>query len=105
VPPGALKRVAARYLPRQVLERRKQELAVPLESWLGTELRSTISSTLLSEASLERGYFRPDALRSVVQDFRPEHSYALWTLYMLERWHHLQEDSTAREAAAAVAHA
>ncbi|MCX5000564.1 asparagine synthase (glutamine-hydrolyzing) [Streptomyces longwoodensis] len=98
-----LKRVAARYLPRHVLERRKQELAVPLESWLGTALRGTITDTLLSEASLERGYFRPDALRSVVREFRPEHSYALWTLFMLERWHRLQEDSTAR-AAATVAH-
>ncbi|MFE9853321.1 asparagine synthase (glutamine-hydrolyzing) [Streptomyces sp. NPDC005576] len=99
-----LKRVAARYLPRQVLDRRKQELAVPLESWLGTELRSTITDTLLSEASLERGYFRPDALRSAVRAFQPGHSYALWTLFMLERWHQLQEDSTAREVAAA-AHA
>jgi asparagine synthase (glutamine-hydrolysing) len=99
-----LKRVAARYLPASVLERRKQELAVPLESWLGAELRSSISDTLLSEASLERGYFRPDALRSAVREFRPEHTYALWTLYMLERWHHLQENGTAREAAA-VAHA
>lgn len=77
---------------------------MPLESWLGTELRSTISDTLTSEAALERGYFRPDALRSTVREFRPEHSYALWTLYMLERWHCLQEDSTARETAA-VAHA
>ncbi|MFD7716492.1 asparagine synthase (glutamine-hydrolyzing) [Streptomyces sp. NPDC059814] len=99
-----LKRVAARYLPRPVLERRKQELAVPLESWLGTELRSTITDTLLSEASLERGYFRPDVLRSTVREFRPAHSYALWTLYMLERWHQLQEGSAAHEAPA-VAHA
>ncbi|MEU0054139.1 asparagine synthase (glutamine-hydrolyzing) [Streptomyces sp. NPDC006309] len=98
-----LKRVAARYLPRQILERRKQELAVPLESWLGTELRTTISDTLLSEASLERGYFDPDALRSLVHEARPEHSYALWTLYMLERWHQLNENSEARETAA-VAH-
>lgn len=95
-----LKRVAERYLPRQILDRRKQELAVPLESWLGTQLRSTITDTLLSEASLERGYFRPDALLSTVRAFRPEHSYALWTLYMLERWHQLQEGSTARERAA-----
>ncbi|MFF1404439.1 asparagine synthase (glutamine-hydrolyzing) [Streptomyces sp. NPDC058294] len=99
-----LKRVAARYLPRQILERRKQELAVPLESWLGAELRTTISDTLLSEASLERGYFDPDALRSLVHEGRPEHSYALWTLYMLERWHQLNENSEARETAA-VAHA
>ncbi|MEU0407737.1 asparagine synthase (glutamine-hydrolyzing) [Streptomyces griseorubiginosus] len=98
-----LKRVAARYLPASVLERRKQELAVPLESWLGSALRSTITETLLSEASLERGYFRPDELRATVRAFRPEDSYALWTLYMLERWHELQENATAREATA-VAH-
>ena len=99
-----LKRVAARYLPQQVLQRRKQELAVPLESWLSTELRAPISETLLSEASLSRGYFRPDALRATVREFRPEHSYALWTLFMLERWHQLQEGSAVREPAAA-AHA
>ena len=50
------------------MTRPKQELAVPLESWPGTELCSTISETLLFEASLERGYFRPDVLRSVVQE-------------------------------------
>ncbi|MFJ6128136.1 asparagine synthase (glutamine-hydrolyzing) [Streptomyces griseoviridis] len=96
-----LKRVAARYLPRQILERRKQELAVPLESWLGTELRPVISGTLLSEPSLERGYFDPDQLRALVREFRPEHSYALWTLFMLERWHQLQADTADREPAAA----
>ncbi|MER7971854.1 asparagine synthase (glutamine-hydrolyzing) [Streptomyces sp. NPDC096080] len=85
-----LKRVAARYLPRRVLDRRKQELAVPLESWLGAELRPVISDALLSEAALERGYFHPDRLRAVVREFRPEHSYALWTLFMLERWHQLR---------------
>ncbi len=90
-----LKKVAARYLPQSVIHRRKQELAVPLEHWLGSELRDTIQTTLLSEASLERGYFKPDALRTLVREFRPEHSYALWTLYMLERWHQLHLDRSA----------
>lgn len=89
-----LKKVAARYLPDEVVNRRKQELAVPLERWLGTELRADIQSTLLADSSLERGYFNPDALRALVLEFRPEHSYALWTLHMLERWHLLHVDRT-----------
>ncbi|MDS1269611.1 asparagine synthase (glutamine-hydrolyzing) [Lipingzhangella sp. LS1_29] len=87
-----LKRLASRYLPVDVVQRRKQELAVPLEEWLTASLRPVVIRTLLSEASLERGYFAPDALRRLVTEYRPEHSYALWTLYMLERWHQLNLD-------------
>ncbi|WP_063772025.1 asparagine synthase (glutamine-hydrolyzing) [Kitasatospora mediocidica] len=92
---AVLKAVARRYLPAGIVDRRKQELAVPLESWLGAALRERIQSTLLAEPSLERGYFRPDRLRAFVSEFRPEHSYALWTLYMLERWHQLFVDGPA----------
>ncbi|QIB42671.1 asparagine synthase (glutamine-hydrolyzing) [Streptomyces aureoverticillatus] len=93
-----LKQVAACWLPQSVLSRRKQELAVPLEGWLGAELRGTIQSALLSDSCLERGYFAPDALRAFVTAFRPENSYALWTLYMLERWHQLHVDGQNPEA-------
>ncbi|MDQ3157593.1 MAG: asparagine synthase (glutamine-hydrolyzing) [Actinomycetota bacterium] len=97
-----LKEVAARYLPAATVTRRKQELAVPLEEWLTTSLRPTIESTLLSEPSLERGYFAPDRLRAFVTDYRPEHSYAIWTLYMLERWHQLAIDRASGHPATAV---
>jgi asparagine synthetase B (glutamine-hydrolysing) len=82
-----LKAVAERYLPLSVVRRRKQELAVPLEVWLTRHLRADIAATLLAEPSLDRGYFHPDRLRAFVLRFRPEDAYALWTLYMLERWH------------------
>jgi asparagine synthase (glutamine-hydrolysing) len=96
-----LKDVALRYLPEATVRRRKQELAVPLEDWLGQQLRPHIQATLLSEASLSRGYFQPDALRAFAIEFSPAHTYALWTLFMLERWHQLaDEPSLAAEAAA-----
>jgi asparagine synthase (glutamine-hydrolysing) len=88
-----LKEVAKTYLPGYVLERRKQELAVPLEHWLSDRLRPLIQATLTSEAALGRGYFDPDALRAFVERFRPADSYALWTLFMLERWHQIFIDS------------
>lgn len=94
-----LKKVAERYLPSSIVYRRKQELAVPLEAWLGRELQDSIQRLLLTDTALDRGYFAPDALRKIVTEFRPEHSYTLWTLYMLERWHQIHVDRTVAASA------
>jgi asparagine synthase (glutamine-hydrolysing) len=79
-----LKKVAANFLPAEIVERRKQELAVPLEHWLTTSLRGEITRTLLSEESLARGYFDPDAIIEFVGNYGAADSYAIWTLYILE---------------------
>jgi asparagine synthase (glutamine-hydrolysing) len=89
-----LKRVAARYLPAEIVSRPKQELAVPLEEWLTGHLRPLITTTLTSETALDRGIFNPDVLREMVSAFKPSDSYALWTLFMLERWHQLIMDES-----------
>lgn len=88
-----LKRVAARHLPDRIVHRDKQELAVPLEDWLARHLRPLITATLTSDKSLDRGYFRPDVVRRMAAEFRPADTYALWTLFMLERWHELFLDA------------
>jgi asparagine synthase (glutamine-hydrolysing) len=92
-----LKRVASRYLPDNIVRRAKQELAVPLEHWLANELRDTIHAMLTSESCLERGYFDPDALRAFTSSAHAEDSYALWTLFMFERWHQLHIDRGHRD--------
>lgn len=79
--------VARRYLPDYVLDRKKQELAVPLEQWIVSSMRTKITDTLLSDEALSRGYFAPDRLRAFVNAYDNRQSYALWTLFMLEKWH------------------
>jgi asparagine synthase (glutamine-hydrolysing) len=86
-----LKLLAAKYLPEEIVMRRKQELAVPLENWLATALRTEITQTLLTDESLSRGYFNPDALRAFVRDYSTMDSYAVWTLYVLEQWHRIND--------------
>jgi len=86
-----LKKAAGSFLPAEIIERRKQELAVPLESWLAVSLRGEISRTLLSDESLSRGYFDPDRMIDFVKNYDVADSYAVWTLYVLERWHQLNE--------------
>ena len=82
-----LKKLAANFLPAEIVNRRKQELAVPLEHWLTSSLRSAITRTLLSEESLSRGYFDPDRLAEFVMNYGESDSYTVWTLYILEAWH------------------
>jgi asparagine synthase (glutamine-hydrolysing) len=82
-----LKKLAANFLPAEIVNRRKQELAVPLENWLTSSLRGEITRTLLSDESLSRGYFDPDRLTEFVSNYGEADSYAVWTLYVLEAWH------------------
>jgi asparagine synthase (glutamine-hydrolysing) len=86
-----LKTLAKSYLPDAITSRPKQELAVPLESWLSTCLRKPITETLLSEAALSRGYFIPDRLIEFVENYDERDSYSIWTLYILEKWQQIAE--------------
>jgi asparagine synthase (glutamine-hydrolysing) len=82
-----LREVAARYVPREILNRPKQGFAIPLAGWLQNELRPFLEEVLLSRRALERGYFSEVALRKMVADHlaqRRDYSQQLWALLMLE---------------------
>jgi asparagine synthase (glutamine-hydrolysing) len=85
-----LKEVAATLLPRDVLDRRKQGFGVPLGVWFRGHLRELFSDTLLSSASLQRGYFRPAFVRQLLDEHvagTRDHTLRLWQLVVFERWH------------------
>jgi asparagine synthase (glutamine-hydrolysing) len=90
-----LKEVAATLLPREVLDRRKQGFGVPLALWFRGNLRDLFSDTLLSSASLQRGYFQPAFVRRIVHEHvsgKRDHSLRLWQLVVFERWHQQYAD-------------
>src|SRR5262249_12896116 len=85
-----LKRAFADLLPREHVRRRKMGFGVPVGRWLRGPLRELLCDTLLSERSLARGYFQPgEVIRTVRQHLegQADHSFALWSLLMLELWH------------------
>jgi asparagine synthase (glutamine-hydrolysing) len=85
-----LKEVAATLLPRDILDRKKQGFGVPLGTWFRGNLRELFADTLLSPASLKRGYFRPAYVRQLVDEHvsgRRDHALRLWQLVVFERWH------------------
>lgn len=77
-------------LPESIQNRGKMGFGVPIDHWFRDELRSLLEETLLDERTFERGYFRPDALRRLVDEHvsgTQDHAYRLWNLVCLEQWH------------------
>jgi asparagine synthase (glutamine-hydrolysing) len=84
-----LKEVAARFLPGELIDRRKQGFGVPLDAWFRGNLRELFADTLLSARSLQRGYFQPAFIRGLIHEHvsaRRDHTFRLWQLVVFERW-------------------
>ena len=81
----ALRRAFAADLPAEVAGRGKRGFGVPLGRWFRSELRDTAHDLL----SRDRGWFRPDTVRRLLEEHesgRADHGHRLWCLLMLELW-------------------
>lgn len=86
------------WLPDEILDRPKQGFSVPVGDWFRHDLRSLAHDVLLDPQSLARGYFRPDAIRSMLDRHlqgADQETKPLWALFMFELWHREFVDSSA----------
>ncbi len=84
-----LTEVFSDLLPPSVRRRPKMGFGVPLGHWFRHELRDFARDALLDSCALGRGFFRPQAVRNMVEDHqagRYDHSYRLWALLVFELW-------------------
>lgn len=84
-----LRRLLARYLPQEIMDRPKQGFAVPIDSWLRGPLKG-LATDLLAPARLrDAGIFSPDVVSQILDEhLRGErnHQHRLWALIMFEAW-------------------
>ena len=85
----ALKRVAARHVPRECVYRPKEGFSIPIKNWLKTEFRD------LANTYLDPGRLRADGLFQVAEverlwrehdGNRANHSHILWSLLVFQHW-------------------
>ncbi len=85
------KKLAERLgIPSQLLHRRKQGFSLPLVHWMRHELKDGLLQMLLEPRTMQRGYFRPDSVRIVLDEHfrgRRDHSGVLWMMLLFELWH------------------
>jgi asparagine synthase (glutamine-hydrolysing) len=84
------RRLAERYLPREVLARKKQGFASPLMYILNDEVRR-LAPRLLVESELVRdGYLRTERVRQLVSEHlegRRDHGNRIWLILTAEVWY------------------
>jgi asparagine synthase (glutamine-hydrolysing) len=103
-----LKRLAERYLPRDIIYRRKVGFTVPLTRWFVGPWRGLIKDVVLSERCLDRGYYDADVVRGIVDDHlqgRVDREQGIWLMLALEIWHRLFVDEDGSESAVAAVQA
>ncbi|NSW56893.1 MAG: asparagine synthase (glutamine-hydrolyzing) [Armatimonadetes bacterium] len=84
-----LKELAARYVPREFFERRKQGFTPPIGRWLRTSLSDLVDGYLRTGHLSQSGMFQREGVESLV-DAGPESRNAcdaLWRLLMFEAWY------------------
>jgi len=85
-----LKKAAQRYLPWDLVHRKKQGFAVPLGPWFRNELKDLMMETLSVSNLNRRGLFDPDAAHRIIRehlDGREDHHLLLFGMLMIEWWH------------------
>ncbi len=84
-----LKKVAEKYLPRDIIYRNKQGFVMPLTQWLEGGLKPRMEHALSAGGLDRRGLFRRGALQRVLGEHRrgrSNHAGRLWALTVLELW-------------------
>jgi asparagine synthase (glutamine-hydrolysing) len=92
--PGKLRylerRLGERYLPQEVLERRKQGFASPLMYIMEEEVRSLAPTLLLGSELVRDGYLEGATVRRLVEEHltrRRDHGNRIWLLLSAEVWY------------------
>jgi len=84
-----LRKVAARWLPAEVLRKPKQGFAIPIADWFRGPLRGLAQDTFAGRAFRERGLVDPSAADALLREHvngTADRSEALWQVLCLELW-------------------
>ncbi len=84
-----LREVLYRHVPRELVDRPKVGLSVPLEDWLRGPLASWADELLDPESLASDGLLNPDPIRSAwqaLQEGRGPGPLALWAAIMFQQW-------------------
>jgi asparagine synthase (glutamine-hydrolysing) len=87
-----LKKVAARYLPPELIERKKQGFGFPIGIWMRTQLQPLLVNLFRQSRLVELGIFDPVYMQRLLDEHlsgKANHDFRLWILLNLEVWHRL----------------
>jgi asparagine synthase (glutamine-hydrolysing) len=91
-----LKKAMEKILPENILNKPKQGFSAPDRSWYKGKLMNYITNLLLSQKTLERGFFQPAFIKKIIDEHmsgRVNHRLLIWSLMSFEWWCRIFLDS------------
>ena len=84
-----LKKSMRDLLPPEILKQRKHGFSVPLQKWFRGELYAEAEKILVKEPTITKKYFRPEAVRNMLEAHRAgrqRYGSQIYALFALETW-------------------
>jgi len=83
-----LRQIARQLVPAELVDRPKMGFGVPRAAWFRGPLKEMIHDTLTDSVSQNRGWFRQDSIRKLLQahDSGLERDHLIWPLVVIELW-------------------
>lgn len=84
-----LKKVAEKYLPKEIVHRPKASFGTPLRSWIRGPLKEMIDDYLSFESIQRRGLYDPNYVRTKIQldrEGKEDNAHLIWQLLTNEVW-------------------
>lgn len=85
-----LKKLAAKYVPRECIYRPKEGFSIPIKHWLNTILRPLMENLLDQRKIHSQGIFKPSKIKQLKQEHLAglaNHSHILWPMMIFQAWH------------------
>jgi asparagine synthase (glutamine-hydrolysing) len=85
-----LKRAVEKWLPHEIVYRRKRGFSVPISKWMRNELRPLLDETLSPDKLARDGILNVPYVRRMLEDHwtgRADNRKPLWTLLCFQLWH------------------
>lgn len=84
-----LKQLLYKYIPKQLIERKKAGFSIPLNTWLKHDLRDWVEESISFESLSKAGFFEPTLIRKIWQQhlkgkYNWEHQ--LWSVLVFQNW-------------------
>jgi asparagine synthase (glutamine-hydrolysing) len=96
-----LRRVGERYLPRDLIYRKKQGFSFPIGRWLRGELQDFSRNLFAESRFVEHGIFNREHIDKMFEEHtegKVDHNYRLWMLINFELWYRMYfEDASVED--------
>ncbi|MFT4691101.1 MAG: asparagine synthase (glutamine-hydrolyzing) [Limisphaerales bacterium] len=87
-----LKKLAERYIPRDVIYRPKRGFSLPLKHWFRKEFVPVLRDLLPNGNLVKEGWFRSEPIERLINEHvsaKADHTHRIWALLWLEVWHRI----------------